>query len=309
MIEIALCPDDNYVMPCGITMVSLLENKKNSEIRIHIVGSDLAESNKNILQEIARKYDTEIVFYAIENKYLEQFDIIRDEMKYITASAYSRLFLPNLLPSHLDKVIYLDCDLMVLDSLSEMWNINIEGYSVAGVIDYQFLIPQTYIDLKYSDEYSYINSGVLLMNLKYWRENNTLGRCLEYTQANHENLRFKDQDVINGALHDSILLIPMRYNMYFYTFRTKINFGKYEDERNEALRNPVIVHFTTVMKPWFKESNHPMTEQYLTYKALSPWKKMPIRWSKNLPLRRKIRYYKRTLLYSIGFKNNKLGMK
>ncbi|PXV60048.1 lipopolysaccharide biosynthesis glycosyltransferase [Dysgonomonas alginatilytica] len=308
MIEIALCPDNNYIMPCGITIISLLENKKDTEIRIHIIGSDLGEDNKSTLKGIAEKYETEILFYDIENKYLDKFDIIQDELEYITASTYSRLFLHNILSDQIEKVIYLDCDLMVLGTLSEMWNIDIEGYSVGGVVDFPAFMPRTYEELKYSDQYSYINAGVLLINLKYWRDNNILNRCFEYAQTNHENLRFKDQDIINGVLHDSALLLPLRYNAHLHVFVKSTDFGKYEEQRADALKYPVIIHFTSSMKPWLRESIHPMTKKYRKYKAISPWKNTPIKWG-DMPLRKKIRHYKRAVLYSLGIRKRNIAIK
>lgn len=302
--NIVFCTDNNYVMPCGIAIISLFENNKDTEINIHIIGSNISDVSENILKGITDKYGAQIFFYSIEEKDLKKFDQVPVGSQHLTSSCYTRLFLANILPHHIEKIIYLDCDLIILDKLSELWNTNINGFSVAGVIDSPTFLAKTYEELKYSDKYPYINSGVLLINLKYWRDNDVITSFLMYSQNNYENIRWNDQDIINGVLHNSILLLSIRYNIHHFFFKRRFDVDEYKKDREHALRNPVIVHFTNPAKPWFKESDHPMTDKYLEYKKISPWKDTLIGWG-NIPLKRKIKYYKRLILYSLGIKNKK----
>jgi len=302
--DIAFCTDNNYIMPCGITIISLLENNKKEKITIHLLGLEVTQPNKDLLKGICDKYGSTIHFYDVDKKSLNKVEPPIKGASHINISTFIRLFLPDILPVNVEKVLYLDCDLLILDDLSELWDTNIDSYSLAGVIDFPTFMPETYQKLKYPDNFSYVNAGVLLINLKYWRENDVLNKLLNYTTNNFDNIDRKDQDIINGALYDSIRLLPIRYNMHNFFFWRNCNAHQYQGQVKEALTKPAIIHFTTSMKPWLKVSVHPMTEIYREYKSLSPWKDVPITWG-NLTMKRKIRYYKRVILDSLGLKKHK----
>ena len=89
--------------------------------------------------------------------------------------------------------------------------------------------------------------------------------------------------------------------MFF--FERKANAYQYQEEMYEAQRNPVIVHFTSSSKPWNKGSLHPLTSKYIEYKNISLWRSTPLKWD-NIPLKKKFKYYKRVILYSLGLKNS-----
>lgn len=304
MKHIVFCTDNNYVMPCGITIISLLEHNIGTDITIHIIGMNLNDISKTSLKDIAENRGAIIYFYNIDKAYLDEFNLVMDGPKHINISTYIRLFAPEILPVDVDKILYLDCDLIIVGNLSELWNTDIENYSVAGVIDAPTFRSVTYQRLNYSSECSYINAGVLLINLKYWRDNNVQSKLLKYVADNSANIVYHDQDVINGVLHDTALLLPLKYNMHHFFYLRKWNAYDYHEEMLEARNNPVIVHFSTGNKPWVKGSFHPYTEKYQEYKTLSPWKDEPIGWG-NLGFNKKLKYYKRVILYSLGLKKPK----
>lgn len=303
--DVVFCTDNNYVMPCGITMTSLLENNKSENVIVHIVGLNLSDDKKDILKGITDKYNSEIHFYKMDKSYLDRFDFSMAGGKHISVATYTSLFLSEILPISLKKVLYLDCDVMIMDNLSGLWNTDIEKYSMAGVIDRPIFEPDTFKALKYEDKYPYINAGMMLINLDFWRKNDIQAKLLNYAKDNFENITRYDQDVINGVLHESILLVPIRYNMHNFFFWRKCNAHQYQNEVKEALKKPAIIHFTTSMKPWLKGSSvHPLRKEYLKYKALSPWKNTPITWG-NISFGRKIRYYRRVIFDKLGLKKHR----
>ena len=183
--HIVFCTDNNYVMPCGITIISLLENNKKSNIDIHILGLDLNNQSKKDLISISDKYSlTRIKIHNITKDSLQKYNFPINKGSYINITTYLRFFIADLLPE-LDKIIYLDCDLLVLNDISKFWNIDIDNCSVAGVIDAPAFDKNTYRLLKYDNTYSYINAGVLLINLKYWREHDIHRNLLEYFISVH----------------------------------------------------------------------------------------------------------------------------
>lgn len=303
MMHIAFCTDNNYSMPCGIAMVSLLENNKSEDITIHLLGCNLNATNKKLLEETADKYKKQILFYDIKEKELERFELSKEGPQYLSISCCTRLFLAEIIPNNITKILYLDCDIMVVDKLNHLWNTDIEHHSIAGVIEYLTFKPDTFKNLRYPNKYAYINSGVLLINLKYWRENNVLNKFSEYAENNKENLKFIDQDILNGTLYASTLLLPIKYNTHMFFFERKTNTFQYQEEMYEARKNPVIIHFTSSSKPWNKGSLHPLTSKYIEYKNKSLWANVPLIWD-NISFKKKLKYYKRIILYRLGLKTS-----
>lgn len=302
--DIVFCTDNNYVMPCGITMVSLLENNKGEDVTIHIVGLNLTDESKGILKNITDKYKAQIHFYKMDESYLGKFDLSMDGGRHISITTYISLFLSEVLPESLKKVLYLDCDLMIMDNLADLWNTDMDNYALGGVMDRPMFEAKTYQELKYDSKYPYVNAGVMLMNLDYWRKHDIQPKLLKYATENFDNIHRYDQDIINGVLYASTLVLPIRYNMHNFFFWRNCNAHQFQDQLSGALKKPAIIHFTTSMKPWLKGSVHPLRNEYLKYKNLSPWKDTPITWGR-ITFGRKLRYYKRMLLDTLGIKKHR----
>lgn len=130
-----------------------------------------------------------------------------------TKAALARLYLADLLPNE-EKVLYLDTDLLVLDNITELFDIDISNYYAAGVIDQgaktNLMTPNINIDKQH-----YINSGVCLFNLKKIREDNKSKELDNYLNTN--KLLYPDQDTINVVFKDKILFLDNKYNSSIFT--------------------------------------------------------------------------------------------
>lgn len=303
--DIVFCTDNNYVMPCGIAITSLLENNKDEDITIHIIGLELTTEKKKILKDIKKDGNVFILIYDVKKDYLDQFDLPfhKDASTHITIAAYIRLFLVDILPKELDKVLYLDCDIIVVENISKLWNIDLNKYSAIGVVDHIAYEKETYTRLRYSEKDGYINSGVLLINLAYWRENNILNRFIDFINIRKNDILLHDQDVINAVLHDTINKCDPIFNLHSSFYYKKYRMNEHLTNLKELLLSPTIIHFSGT-KPWFKDSFHPEKERYLYYKELSPWKKESLIWSKKT-IKKRLRYYKRKFLYALHLNESK----
>ncbi|NDW18226.1 glycosyltransferase family 8 protein [Dysgonomonas sp. 216] len=304
--NIALCTDNNYVMPCGITIISLLENNRDNKIVLHIVGMGLSDYSKGKLSDIIAQYkNASVFFYEMDEDFLKPYGFLLGNSKYLSFATYIRLFLGDLLPADVKKVLYLDSDIIIAKNLIELWNTDITGYSVAGIPDLGAFDPHVFETLGYPSKFEYVNAGVLLINLSYWREKNLIKVFLEFYKNKYSKLTMNDQDIINGTLYDSKLLLPIKFNVIdFYYLTKKRNVYQYQDDINEAIEDPVIIHFNSINKPWLRLSLHPLTNEFLKYKKMSPWAKVPLAWT-NITRKQKIRYYKRKLLYALKLKEHK----
>lgn len=302
--DVVFCTDNNYVMACGVAMVSLLDNNKENAVTIHILGIDLKTESKEKCLSIASTYNVQMFFYEIDNRLLESHKFLLLS-KQMTLAAFTRLFLGSILPSTINKVLYLDCDLIISKNLLELWNTNIDEYSIAGVIDvYLCEQDRVYNNLGYDKSYSYVNSGVLLINLKYWREQNLQKFFLEYEKEYSNRRMFHDQDIINGVLYNTKLLLPLKYNIIESYYLRKTNLSKYKNEIYGVLNDPVIIHYSSSNKPWYKSCMHPLKGEFLKYKAISPWKDTPLTWGKmtKSDIRK---HYIEKISRAIGLRNRK----
>lgn len=271
MIHIACNIDGNYVQHCAVTLVSIFENNRESKFCIHIVATGLTKDDENILSSLATKYGNTVSFYAPDEKLLEGF-AIKKFSKRISMATYYRCILADLLPTTVDKLIYLDCDIVILGDIRQFWNIPLEGIGVAAVEDIGCNEPQRYQILQYPQEDSYFNAGVLLINLDYWRKHNITKACIDYYQKYPERILFNDQDLLNSVLHKDKILIDLCWNVQDGFYRTPKVFSKeWKNKFVEVLKNPIILHYTN-RKPWDYDSQHPLKDEYFKYLALTPWK-------------------------------------
>lgn len=271
MIHIACNIDGNYVQHCAVTLVSIFENNRESKFCIHIVATGLTKDDENILSSLATKYGNTVSFYAPDEKLLEGF-AIKKFSKRISMATYYRCILADLLPTTIDKLIYLDCDIVILGDIRPFWNIPLEGIGVAAVEDIGCNEPQRYQILQYPQEDSYFNAGVLLINLDYWRKHNITKACIDYYQKYPERILFNDQDLLNSVLHKDKILIDLCWNVQDGFYRTpKVISKEWKDKFVEVLKNPIILHYTN-RKPWDYDSQHPLKDEYFKYLALTPWK-------------------------------------
>lgn len=123
------------------------------------------------------------------------------------------LYLTEILPADIDKVIYLDGDILVVDKLVKLWNTSVENYAIAAVPDSYNNKIEHYNRLRYPQTLGYFNAGMLVVNLKYWREKQVLLKFFDYVKSNTERLRCHDQDVLNYLFKNSKLVLPIRYNV------------------------------------------------------------------------------------------------
>jgi len=279
-IEILVSADNNYVMPTGVMLTSLLENNKEENISIHMMtDKSFTDKNKNSLRNIVESRGGSISFYVLDNELFRDFPLGENyQSVHITCMAtYYRLYAAEVLPKTIDKIIYLDGDIIIRDSLLGLWQTNIEGFPIAGAPDTENCTVSHYNRLRYPQSHGYFNAGVLLINLKYWRDNNTLKDFLQVIKENRALLRCHDQDVLNILFHEKKVVLPLKYNMQnsFLFCREQVPLTWVFDEQiKEGQKHPVIVHFSANPKLWNSDSHHPYKSEFVYYRNMTEWRNM-----------------------------------
>jgi lipopolysaccharide biosynthesis glycosyltransferase len=226
---------------------------------------------------------------------------IKKFSKRISLATYYRCILSNLLPKDIDKVIYLDCDIIVLGSLKPFYEINLNGIGVAAVEDIGCNASERYKILNYPQEYSYFNAGVMLINLDYWRKHNITQMCINYYNKYPNRILFNDQCLLNSILHKNKILVDLKWNVQdgFYRRPQKLS-SNWLNKYANTLKNPIILHYTN-RKPWDYDSQHPLRHEYFKYLALTPWKDdIALNITRN-----KIKRFFRLLPFYIGIRKPK----
>jgi len=278
MINILATPSDNYAMPCGVMFYSACVNNPKGSLHFYVVTDDFfSDDNKNKLKSTVEPFDNEIDFFIVDDSVISQSASV--ECSYYPRYVFYRLFAFKFLPVDINKILYLDCDIIVRKSLSELWNIDITSYGIAGVPDFLEGNISHYNRLQYLYEKGYFNAGVILINLEYWRNNKVDLIISKILKTQHQQLKFHDQDVLNLVFKDNKKRISIKYNsqsgFYYKPKYYGFEYLKYKDDLEANRLNPVILHLCGP-QPWSRGCPHPFKEEFFKYQRLTLWKNEPL---------------------------------
>lgn len=275
-VNILCTPDNNYIAYCGIMLTSLFENNKDVDICVYVMCEHLEEKSIAKLKRLSEHYSVDIKIITVNKETFKECPVRTGD--HVSIAAYYRLIAPDVLPRHINKILYLDCDIIVNGSIEELYNYNVEGYALGAIVDEAFFDSGKYERLCYDKHYSHINSGVVLFNLEYWRKGKIAKKCLNYVSDFPERVKFHDQDTLNAVLHKEMKLLPIKYNLQTgFLLTDYARFYRNEmPEILESTKSPVIIHFTGANKPWYKGSRHPYCKSFLNYKSISLWNETPL---------------------------------
>lgn len=290
--DIAICINENYLMPSGVMLCSLFENNKEEQIVVHaLLGKD-GDKCKQPLKDLTSKYHQKILFYDMSQISMDDFPVgLHFQESFITIEAYYRLFLMNVLPRTMDKVLYLDSDIVICGSIRELWEIDISDVAVGAVPDCFHQDIHETNRIGYEVGLGIFNSGVLLINLNYWREHDVMKEFVVYAKEAKDHLKYHDQDVLNYVFRHCKKELPIRFNlqtihMYYDRFRY-LHFRLIDDVK-EAFLHPVVIHYTGPEKPWYSNAYHPLKSYFNKYRQLTPWKDVPL-VRLHIPIKRRLR--------------------
>ena len=270
MIHIACCSNEKLAPIFGVVVTSIGINVTSDDVTIHLVHNSLKPRTVKRLQKIADKYKVELDFKQIDTGILK--DCYFDKSKhYGDIMMFARLLLSSVLPD-LDKIIYLDCDIVVLKDLQSLWNLDISDVAVAMAPDLTFEDKKSLNRLGMTSGY-YLNSGVILMNLDYWRKHDVQNRVISYILEKGDKLIYNDQDALNSILQNEHKVLHIKYNYSYCYFHRLIGVSHKEKIREiiEARDNPVIFHYFGPLKPWSLGCYIPGKELFVKYQKLSGW--------------------------------------
>lgn len=261
MINICTLSDNNYAQHLGVMIASVLINsKKEDKIAIHVLDGGISEKNKKRLERLKSIKNFSINYHKVNDE-----DLKECKSSYLPLVSYYN-FLPQKYLPNLNKIVFLDSDMVILDSLSELFSIDIGNNVIAACED-----PVGRINMKrlgISDDYFYFNTGTMIMNLKLWREQDIFSQLIQYVKDYQDKILYMDQDVLNDVLHTKSFKLPLKWNsIHFTDGHTYKDINEYE----EALNNPAIIHYAMKDKPWRLYSRVYRKKIYWDTLKKTPW--------------------------------------
>ncbi|WP_167852104.1 glycosyltransferase family 8 protein [Hymenobacter elongatus] len=278
--HIAIAFDENYLTPVYVLLASLFENNQGESITVHAIATGISSIQQNELKQYVLNYTSTICFYSLGDDFANDFAI--PATLWWTPAVYYRIMFPALLPDYVDKFVYLDTDIVVVGKLRKLYNTVVNDHPIAAVCDFVDSRP----DLGINEPNSYFNSGVLLVNKDKWIQKDITGKCIEFIKNNPEKLIYVDQDALNAVLVNDWQKLDSRFNSMFKENSSNISMK----QLRSALKDIVIVHFTTQHKPWSVLGENRLRYLYFKYFEKIP-KKYRVRYNDFLWNRHRIRKF------------------
>ncbi len=269
--NIAYSVDNNFIKYAIISIISIIKNDKE-KYHFHIFYSNISDDNLDKIKKLELE-GRALTLYKINVNIFKNMQVKEN----LPISMYFRLIIPQVLHPFINKVLYLDADIICINKLSDIFSYNLKN-KIAGVINHAYIDPYV-SSLSLNNTEYYFNSGVMLINTEEWKSNKILEKFL--IKINESNYKYPDQDVLNILLENKILYLDGKYNRFIENVR-----------KND---NTTLIHYTGTPKPWKAWYNN--DDFFYRYFIISPWKEESL----ELP-----ETYKQAKIYSTKlFKDNK----
>lgn len=231
--------DENYIPFLSVAIRSLIDNSSKKNIyNIYVLNTDISDKSKKSITDMATE-NVDINFIDVRAKMEGLGDESLQLRDYYTVSIYFRLFIASMF-ENIDKAIYMDCDIVVLDDVAKLYGIDI-GDNLMGVITDKVVSGYRQFHSYSNDALGipyekYFNSGMLLMNLNEMRKADIENRFVElFTTYNFETIA-PDQDYLNILCFGRVRYLESEWNVMW--------------SRKKFDGTPKIVHYNMFKKPW-----------------------------------------------------------
>ena len=280
-IHIAYACNDRYVEQTMISMASIFENNRQNNIEIYLLEDHISEQYLKKIKDIALCYE-QIVKIVSLDEVMDGFELEGDE--YHPRTIYAKLFLDKVCQA--DRILYLDSDTVVCDSLIPLWKMDLNDYYIAGVkMPYSDQIKKR---LKIENDVPYLCDGIMMLNLQAWRENKLREKCMAFIRESSNSPYMLSEGTVNYVSQNHIKVLPPKYNLMSSMIMWDAeqieqlflaNDYYANDDIQEARKEPVVIHYLNELyiRPWYANTDHPYKDIYWTYrKKINILEEMPI---------------------------------
>lgn len=267
-LNIAYGVDANYLDGVGVSITSILINNSHINVDFYIIAEQYDDAYLKKIHDLAELYHVKISLYTIN---VDQLTNLPSTQVWSRAM-YFRLFAFNSLSLKLDRLLYLDADVVCKGDISDLLTINLDDAVVAVVTDVEPMQEKAVARLSDPElRGKYFNSGVVYANLRKWIEYKLTEKALSILLDKNSTYKYPDQDVMNVLLKGKTIFLPRKYNT-IYTIKSELSDKTHQKYKNIILDNTLLIHYTGATKPWHKWAVYPSVKYYQKAADLSPWK-------------------------------------
>ncbi|MDO4283632.1 MAG: glycosyltransferase [Clostridia bacterium] len=251
--NILVTVNKRYIEKLNVLLNSIKYSNKNEKFDIYILHKDLKKQDLNVIQRGLDPKQFNIIDIQISRSEIDKFPVYQ---RRYPVEIYFRIFATKYLPDTMDRILYLDSDTLIINSLKELYDMDFESnYYIASTHIRKMLHKFHEIRLDMNEEEPYINTGVLLINLKELRKIQLEKEVIQFVKKNEKKLMLPDQDIISALYGDKIKLVdPLKYNLGDRALMLyNLNNPKNKITLKWICKNTVIIHYYGRNKPWNKE--------------------------------------------------------
>lgn len=259
--------DANYLNPLKVMLWSLFFQHPGQRFHIYLMHASIPEEELSTLRGYIEGLGQSLTVLTVQEDWFANAPVLL----HYTKAMYYRLLAYKFLPAELDRILYLDPDILIVNPIDELYNTSLDGYLYAAV--YHNKVSRKEVNrlrLKTYDIKEYFNSGVLLMNLALQREKINEEEIYSFIIRCKNRLICPDQDVLNALYGRGIKTVDefrFNYDTRFYQYNKLLRNGALDAEY--IMRNTSILHFCGKKKPWQKNYAGVFHALYLHYQNLA----------------------------------------
>lgn len=270
-INICYSADAAYSEQLCVSVASVLKNAdKKDKLNFYILDGGLSEDNRNSLLSLKSIRPFSVNFVKVNPSDFVTCPLLKDKGEeyssyHVTIPTYFKFKICEYFPE-LEKILYLDCDVIVRTSLKPLFGIDLDGFSALMVKDAESDKESQRLNLP-----SYFNAGVMLINLRYWYENDIPSKLFNCAIERKDDIVWQDQDILNIVLSGSVREFSSLWNYQYFI---------YKEENIREFSECYILHYAGMYKPWLRPFSHAVYDVYYGYLALTPYKNREIVYRK-----------------------------
>lgn len=248
--------NDDLIEILATSMCSICYNTK-SFINFYILDCGICDFNKKQLESLKEKFNNFSIQYIPID--IGQFKDLRGYTEYNFVDCYSRLLIPELKPE-MDRVIYLDSDVLAFSDVKNLWNESLDNYAIAGVLEHAYYNLKWVKNVKEAPKRGYINGGILIIDCKKWREDKIADKCFEIAKKYNKFIRTPIEDILSTYFQSNYKLLDFKYGYNDLPVEQGIDKKKPMKYITDGKKKKYFVHYTGSCKPWQRIKNEKGTK-------------------------------------------------
>lgn len=268
-IHVVMCVDHGFVVPLAVALASLDGVSRADAVKVHVLHPGIdARTRQRVVSGLSA---IDVSWVAIDDGAVHG----AHYSDFLSSASLYRLLLGDLLPPAIERVIYLDADTLIVNSLAALYQADLDKNAIGAIRDADSpwaagTLGTSWRELGLAPSSHYFNSGVLLIDIARWRQEEVGTRCLKLLRQ--FRLRWGDQDALNTVLAGMWLELPRRWNLQTPELSGySPGWALWRSEVEAALSDPAVIHYTGRDKPWHPATKHPRADEWLSWLDRTAW--------------------------------------